>query len=68
MTEPQAPQTAESPEEQPLAPMPKRQSELALVGGVPFNELPSDLYIPPDALEVILEAFEGPARFAPLSH
>ena len=45
MTEPQAP-TAESPEEQPLAPMPKRQSELALVGGVPFNELPSDLYIP----------------------
>lgn len=57
MTEPQAP---ESSENQPLAPMPKRQSELALVGGVPFNELPSDLYIPPDALEVILEAFEGP--------
>ena len=40
--------------------MPKRQSELALVGGVPFHEVPSDLYIPPDALEVILEAFEGP--------
>lgn len=43
-----------------LPQMPRRQSELALVGGVPFNELPADLYIPPDALEVILEAFEGP--------
>ena len=35
-------------------------SPLALVRGQPFNELPHDLYIPPDALEVILEAFEGP--------
>ncbi|NIV19282.1 MAG: segregation/condensation protein A [Gammaproteobacteria bacterium] len=26
----------------------------------PGTELPEDLYIPPDALEVILEAFEGP--------
>ena len=43
-----------------LPQMPRRQRELALVGGVPFNELPADLYIPPDALEVILEAFEGP--------
>ncbi|MAI40867.1 MAG: segregation and condensation protein A [Candidatus Azotimanducaceae bacterium] len=33
---------------------------LALVGGAPVSEIPSDLYIPPDALEVILEAFEGP--------
>lgn len=32
----------------------------ARVQGQPFNELPHDLYIPPDALEVILEAFEGP--------
>jgi segregation and condensation protein A len=32
----------------------------ALVRGEPLTELPSDLYIPPDALEVILEAFEGP--------
>ncbi|HEU4644041.1 MAG TPA: ScpA family protein, partial [Burkholderiales bacterium] len=28
--------------------------------GEPLIEIPADLYIPPDALEVILEAFEGP--------
>ena len=28
--------------------------------GEPLFQLPSDLYIPPDALEVFLEAFEGP--------
>lgn len=32
----------------------------AVVEGVPISQLPLDLYIPPDALEVILEAFEGP--------
>lgn len=32
----------------------------AVIRGVVMNELPQDLYIPPDALEVILEAFEGP--------
>ena len=32
----------------------------ALVQGQPITEVPHDLYIPPDALEVILEAFEGP--------
>jgi len=39
-----------------------RQGEkpFAVVQGQPFTELPQDLYIPPDALEVILEAFEGP--------
>jgi segregation and condensation protein A len=33
---------------------------LALVRGQPVLQIPQDLYIPPDALEVILEAFEGP--------
>src|SRR3989442_6316573 len=33
---------------------------VAKLYGEPVIELPSDLYIPPDALEVILEAFEGP--------
>ncbi|HYE34229.1 ScpA family protein [Methylocaldum sp.] len=33
---------------------------VALVNGAPFTELPEDLYIPPDALEVFLETFEGP--------
>jgi segregation and condensation protein A len=32
----------------------------AVVEGKPVSQLPLDLYIPPDALEVILEAFEGP--------
>jgi len=33
---------------------------LAVVEGSPLTQLPEDLYIPPDALEVILDAFEGP--------
>ncbi len=39
-----------------------KQGEMpfAVVEGKPMTQLPLDLYIPPDALEVILEAFEGP--------
>ncbi|MBX2838995.1 MAG: segregation/condensation protein A [Gammaproteobacteria bacterium] len=33
---------------------------VAVVQGEPVLQLPDDLYIPPDALEVFLEAFEGP--------
>lgn len=33
---------------------------VARVLGAPVHELPRDLYIPPDALEVFLETFEGP--------
>ncbi len=32
----------------------------AFVNGQAYTNLPKDLYIPPDALEIILEAFEGP--------
>jgi segregation and condensation protein A len=32
----------------------------AVVEGQPVTEMPRDLYIPPQALEVFLEAFEGP--------
>ena len=32
----------------------------AIVQGKPLTQLPKDLYIPPEALEVFLEAFEGP--------
>jgi len=41
---------------------PAQQAEMpfAVVQGQPFTQLPKDLYIPPDALEVFLEAFEGP--------
>jgi hypothetical protein len=45
-----------------LAPEAPTQEEMpfAVVQGAPFTEMPKDLYIPPHALEVILEAFEGP--------
>ena len=33
---------------------------VARLYGEPLLEMPRDLYIPPDALEIILEAFEGP--------
>lgn len=45
-THPQKPEQAEMP--------------FAVVHGQALTELPKDLYIPPDALEVFLEAFEGP--------
>jgi segregation and condensation protein A len=42
-------------------PVPQQQEmPLALVRGEPVLQMPQDLYIPPDALEVILDAFEGP--------
>ncbi len=31
-----------------------------IVQGTPLDKLPSDIYIPPDALQVFLESFEGP--------
>ncbi len=47
-----------------LAPQDKtpEQAEMpfAFVQGEAVTTLPKDLYIPPDALEVFLEAFEGP--------
>ncbi|MCG9731832.1 ScpA family protein [Shewanella sp. Isolate13] len=33
---------------------------LAVVRGEPFKVMPKDLFIPPEALEVFLESFEGP--------
>jgi len=44
------------------APFSPQQQEIpfAMVRGQPFFDPPKDLYIPPDALEVILDAFEGP--------
>ena len=38
------------------------QAELpfAMINGEPLTQLPKDLYIPPQALEVFLDAFEGP--------
>lgn len=45
---------------QNTAEIPESPSPLARVNGAPFNQLPEDLYIPPDALEVFLDLFEGP--------
>ena len=47
---PQSPSTHPQQQEMPLA----------MVHGQPVLQIPQDLYIPPDALEVILDAFEGP--------
>jgi segregation and condensation protein A len=46
----------------PPAEPPPQQVEMpfAVVNGEPISQLPRDLYIPPQALEVFLEAFEGP--------
>ena len=38
----------------------QQEMPFAIVQGAPVLKLPDDLYIPPDALEVFLEAFEGP--------
>ena len=38
----------------------QEEMPFAVVQGKNLTTLPTDLYIPPDALEIILEAFEGP--------
>jgi segregation and condensation protein A len=43
-----------------LAPTVVDQVAVARLYGEPLFRLPTDLYIPPDALEIFLEAFEGP--------
>jgi segregation and condensation protein A len=58
----QAPTQAQSKGADTL-PKPGEQLELAIVArlyGEPLTNFPKDLYIPPEALEVFLEAFEGP--------
>ncbi|HIO91623.1 MAG TPA: segregation/condensation protein A [Leucothrix mucor] len=51
-----------SSDEQSNAQTLPRQGELpfAIVQGEPLSAPPEDLYIPPDALEVFLDTFEGP--------
>jgi segregation and condensation protein A len=52
----------ESPEPAALAGVQRAAEQIALARlyGEPLFALPTDLYIPPDALEVFLETFEGP--------
>lgn len=55
-----------NPEDAPKPPQDEKQSPaqaempFAVVDGEPVTTLPQDLYIPPYALQVFLEAFEGP--------
>ena len=48
--------TSVSPAKRPL----QEEMPFAVIQGKELTILPKDLYIPPDALEVILDAFEGP--------
>lgn len=58
VVEPQSPVPAT---QDAFASVPQQQEmPLAIVRGEPMLQMPQDLYIPPDALEVILESFEGP--------
>ena len=51
---------APSPDAQALPPAVVDAVAVARLYGEPLFAMPTDLYIPPDALEVFLEAFEGP--------
>jgi len=57
-----APPTVSVSEPAAIADMPDviDQVALARLYGEPLFAMPTDLYIPPDALEIFLEAFEGP--------
>ena len=61
-TTPPQPAPLQLPEVTASADMPAVVDQVALARlyGEPLFAMPSDLYIPPDALEVFLEAFEGP--------
>jgi segregation and condensation protein A len=49
-----------APEAAPPLPAVVDQIAVARLYGEPLFRMPLDLYIPPDALEIFLEAFEGP--------
>jgi len=51
---------AQAPPAPPAQANAQTEMPFAVVEGQPVTELPRDLYIPPQALEIFLEAFEGP--------
>src|SRR5437899_259000 len=57
-TAPQAEQAAPSPVADKPADV--LAQHVAMLYGEPMGAMPTDLYIPPDALEIFLDAFEGP--------
>ena len=62
MSKPSDPTELPEATESTALPMPEVVDHVAVARlyGEPLFALPNDLYIPPDALEVFLEAFEGP--------
>ena len=62
MSDTTVPETLPEPASPELPGMPAVVDQVALARlyGEPLFALPNDLYIPPDALEIFLEAFEGP--------
>jgi segregation and condensation protein A len=48
------------PQQELTAAPEQAEMPFAVVNGEPLTQLPRDLYIPPQALEIFLEAFEGP--------
>ena len=53
--------SGDAPPDEPHESSPEQvEMPFAVVNGEPVTALPRDLYIPPQALEVFLEAFEGP--------
>jgi segregation and condensation protein A len=56
LTSKDAPKPASAAEEWPS----QGEMPFAIIDGEPVTQLPQDLYIPPYALQVFLEAFEGP--------
>ena len=62
MTKPDLKVVVSNPPAPVVLPAAPEQGEMpfAIVNGEPVTHMPRDLYIPPQALEVFLEAFEGP--------
>lgn len=54
------PDPADAPQEAESTAPQQKELPLAYIAGKAITEAPKDLYIPPDALEIFLEAFEGP--------
>ena len=46
--------------EEQLSASPVGAANTAVLYGAPIDKLPEDLYIPPDALKILLDQFEGP--------
>jgi segregation and condensation protein A len=60
VSNPPGPPTAD-PSAPSVEPAPEQvEMPFAVVNGEPVTQMPRDLYIPPQALEIFLEAFEGP--------